>query len=189
MLFSQGTALFKPLTLCFFLWLLQLSQNSSANETTCNRNDEIKVLGLIELVAIHSSSSGKSNTKALLDTGATNSAIHARNIAVRDNHSGRPVVSFDIKDEHTGKWKNFSRPLIRYAWIKTHKGKPVKKVVVSLPVKVGNISGTSEFYLMDRQAFKYPMLLGRSFLKDRAVVDVSRQNIANQPLCMEIVEK
>lgn len=189
MLFSQASALFKILTLCFCLWLLQLSPNLSANQTTCNNNYEIKVLGLIEFVAIRSSSTSKIHSKALLDTGATNSAIHARNIVVQNNQSGRSTARFEIKDNQTGDWKTLRRPLIRYAWIKTHHGKPVKKVVVSLPVQVGNITGTSEFYLMDRQAFQYPVLLGRSFLRDRVVVDVSRQNIANRQSCMNIVDR
>lgn len=187
MLFPKGRALFKPLTLCFCLWLLQQNSYSAASGTTCDNNHEIKVLGLVESVAIYSSRSSKISSRALLDTGATNSAVYARNIHIQDEQSGRPTVNFEIKDVHTGEWNTLRSPFIRYAWIKTHSGKPIKKVVVNLPVQVGSITGTSEFYLMDRQAFKYPMLLGRSFLRGRAVVDVSRQNIAHDRTCMETV--
>ena len=189
MLFPHSNHLFKSLSLCFCLWLTQFSPDLSASGTTCNSNYEIKVLGLVEFVAINSPGSPQILSKALLDTGATHSAIHARNIVTQENRTGSSTVRFEIKDDQTGQWKTVQRPLTRYARIKTHHGSAIKRMVVTLPVQVGNLAGTSEFYLMNRQAFQYPVLLGRSFLRDRAVVDVSQQNIANRPLCMNLADR
>lgn len=187
MLFPKSSSLFRLLPLCILF--LQLSTYSLAWETSCKDKNDIKVLGLIESFAILSSNSQPIQSTALLDTGATHSVIHARNISIKKSRSSQSIVTFDIKDIRSGSWKTVDRPFIRYAWIKTHHGSPVKRVVVALPLQVGTITSTSEFYLMDRQAFKYPALLGRSFLKDRAVVDASRQHIANYQYCMDIVDR
>ena len=44
-------------------------------------------------------------------------------------------------------------------------------------VVVGDLKEQTEFTLADRTHLTYPLLLGRSFFKDIAVVDVSRTYI------------
>mgnify|MGYP001777954876 FL=1 len=52
-----------------------------------------------------------------------------------------------------------------------------KRPVVSLNVKIGDYSTSSEFTLTDRSKMQYSLLIGRTFIQDIAVVDVSRQHI------------
>ena len=55
--------------------------------------------------------------------------------------------------------------------------KSIQRIVVSLNIKVGNYSTTSEFTLTDRSHMQYPLLIGRTMIQDIAVVDVSRDHI------------
>jgi hypothetical protein len=42
-------------------------------------------------------------------------------------------------------------------------------------IQIGDLKEKTEFTLADRTHLTYPLLLGRSFFKDVAVVDVSRK--------------
>ena len=172
-----------PAVLFASFFLLLTHSACAYTEAACLDSFQGKtVLGLVEKVQIAHS---RVSTDAMLDTGATNSAINARNIRVHANKQGREQVEFQIRDGNSGKWINLSRPLARYAWVQTHSGKPIQKIVVKLRVKVADIESSSEFYLMNRSPFKYPVLLGRSFLEQQAVVDVSRKHLAENPGCYQ----
>ena len=50
-----------------------------------------------------------------------------------------------------------------------------RRPVVKLRVALGPIEQQREFTLADRSQYDYPVLIGRNFLRDVAVVDVARQ--------------
>ena len=50
-----------------------------------------------------------------------------------------------------------------------------RRPVVAIRVRVGEIDETVEFTLADRSHLENPLILGRNFLQDLAVVDVGRQ--------------
>jgi hypothetical protein len=106
---------------------------------------------------------------AKLDTGANTSSLHADRVE-RFTRDGQKWVRFTlVKSEH----KKFSveRPVIRTASIKQHgKGSSQREVVSMVLCKNGKNYET-EFTLVDRSNFSYPVLLGRSFLKNVALVD------------------
>ena len=145
------------------------------------------VLGTIETINIGIPTITR--LEALLDTGAANSAINARNIRVERSSSGKQQVSFQIQGPQSGQWINLKRHLFRYAWVQTHTGKPIKRMVVKLSVQLGNIVQNSEFYLMDRYPYKQPVLLGRSFLNKRVIVDVSKSHQAGTTSCQREIKK
>ena len=49
--------------------------------------------------------------------------------------------------------------------------------VIDLRLFLGNVTDTFSFTLADRSHLEHDMILGRNFLTDMAVVDVSRQFI------------
>ena len=49
--------------------------------------------------------------------------------------------------------------------------------VISLQTTMGPIVKSSQFSLTDRSQFKFPVLIGRSFLKGTALVDVNHDYI------------
>jgi len=60
-----------------------------------------------------------------------------------------------------------------------------KRPVASLTVRLGKMTEVAEFTLNDRTQMTYPILLGREFLRDVAVVDVAKDNVQPKP---EIVQ-
>ena len=162
-----------PVTLLSVILLCSLSA-SADSQTSCSNGRTL--LGLVESVDIDTPV--VVTLSAMLDTGATNSAINARNIKIIPNSQEADQVSFQIQN-HRGQWISMVKPLTRYAWIQTHSGRPVKKPVVHLSIRLGSVKSTNEFYLLNRSPFKHPVLLGRSFLNQRVIVDVSQQYLAS----------
>lgn len=65
------------------------------------------------------------------------------------------------------------RVLVRTAYVKTHGGPATKRDVVKLTLCKNGRDYETEFTLDDRSNFNYPLLLGRSFLENVALVDPS----------------
>lgn len=111
--------------------------------------------------------------KAKLDTGAKTSSIFAKDIK-KYKHEGQNWVDFTLvledKDEKTHKIP-MSVPRSRGVLIKNHDGDHDRRIVVELPFCFDGRRHQAEFTLADRTEYIYPVLLGRTFLKEVAVVD------------------
>lgn len=108
---------------------------------------------------------------AKLDTGANTSSLHAERIE-RFSRDGRKWVRFTLVKNEDKKFV-VERPVVRTANIKQHgKGSAQREVVMMVLCKNGREYDT-EFTLVDRSNFSYPVLLGRSFLKNSVLVDAS----------------
>jgi hypothetical protein len=109
---------------------------------------------------------------AKLDTGAKTSSVHARSV----EHfmlQGKEWVRFRFQAEHGDSIITLERPLVRTAVIKERQANSSTRDVVLLSIcKNGHVYET-EFTLNDRSNFNYPILLGRSFLENVALVDAS----------------
>lgn len=109
--------------------------------------------------------------EARLDTGAQSSAIDARNIREFER-DGKTWVKFNLLDPAKSTPTEISRPVVRAS---TVKGSTERRYVVTLHVRLGDIDQYTEFSLADRGGQGHPVILGRNFLRDQAVVDVSRR--------------
>lgn len=122
--------------------------------------------------------------RAKLDPGAQTSSIHALNIK-RFKKGGKRYVRFNFKEVDKLTKQVFEvelvAPLVRNVAIKRHKGKSVKRPVVELEFILGNKTYKTEFSLADRTRFHYPMLLGRRFLEDVALVDSGKKYLLGDP--------
>lgn len=130
--------------------------------------------------------------KAKLDTGAKTSSIDARDITpfLRGEEQWvRFTVQRKGKDQYVDKSGRvhpakpaislvFELPVKRVVKIKRHKRKSMERYVVMMPVYIGGREYVAEFSLTDRRKFIYPVLLGRRFLKDVAIVDPGRTFLA-----------
>ncbi len=114
--------------------------------------------------------------EARIDTGATSSSLHADNM-VEFERDGEDWVRFEVKN---GKDEpvEFEAAIIRTVKI-VQQADPegTKRPVVAIRVRLGQIDENVEFTLADRSHLDNPLILGRNFLKDLAVVDVARQFI------------
>ena len=114
--------------------------------------------------------------EARVDSGATTSSISAVNI-VPFERDGHDWVKFTVEHDAATS-KEIALPVER--WVKVRQAnsdKEEKRPVVVSWVEVGKIKDKTEFTLTDRTHLQFPILLGRSFLKDVAIVDVSRKHV------------
>ncbi len=118
--------------------------------------------------------------KARVDTGATTSSISALDI-VPFERDGKDWVQFkiDLGDRAS---KEFKVPVERWAKVKQSSSDEVnKRAVVVAYIQLGDYKEKTEFTLAERGHMTFPMLLGRSFFRDIAVVDVSKKYVQDKP--------
>lgn len=134
------------------------------------------ILGSVEQVHIDSLNR---SFDARVDTGAVTSSLSASDIQAFER-DGKQWVKFKLFDEKTkpenDRW--IEAPVIRYVKIRQSiSEKMERRAVVELWIRVGKIHEKAQFTLADRSQMTHPILLGREFIKDIALVDVSQQYI------------
>ncbi|WP_023585408.1 ATP-dependent zinc protease [Vibrio parahaemolyticus] len=135
------------------------------------------VLGSIEKVTIDSI---KQTFDARVDTGAATSSLNAVDIEEFERN-GKNWVRFHLADatkseEEENTW--IEAPVLRYVKIRQVTSEELeRRAVVELWVRVGKIHEKAQFTLADRSHMNHPVLLGREFMRDIALVDVSRTYI------------
>lgn len=116
------------------------------------------------------------NFVAKVDTGATTSSISATDI-VRFERDGKDWVKFKInhQEQHSDE---ISLPVLRWAKVKqSNSDEPQKRPVVTSWVQIGDFKEKAEFTLTDRTHLSTPVILGQSFFRDIAIVDISRKYV------------
>ena len=116
--------------------------------------------------------------EARIDTGADTTSIHAENIQLVEKE-GRRYVRFDLEDPDTGERLPQELRLRRQVLIKQHEGEPERRYVVRMWLTLGEMRHRVDVNLSDRDIFEFPLLVGRNFLLDAAIVDVSRSHTQN----------
>ncbi|TKB50692.1 ATP-dependent zinc protease [Ferrimonas sediminicola] len=134
------------------------------------------VLGEVERVFVQETGMA---FDARVDTGAESSSIDAQNITLFER-DGKQWVRFEVpnRDNAESQPKTVEARVIRTAQIK--KGvvdDTQERPVILARLKLGDYVAETELNLNDRSHLDYPLLLGRKFFKDIAVVDVSRTHL------------
>ncbi len=114
---------------------------------------------------------------AKVDTGADSNALHCDHIDIDEQNN---TVSFTLLDEvheaYHGKRMTF--PLYKIKKVKSSNGQIQLRPSIKVSVDFFGKKYKSVISLTDRSDMKFPMLIGRRFLKDRFLVDVSQENLA-----------
>ena len=116
------------------------------------------------------------NVPAKTDTGAYRSAVHASNIVV--NPDG--TLSFDLLGAHPVCGKMALQMTVseyKTVWVANSFGHREERFEVKLKVKLGPKIFMAKFTLADRSKKIYPILLGRTLLNDRFLVDTSETSL------------
>lgn len=134
------------------------------------------ILGEVESVTIDSI---KQSFDARVDTGAATSSLNAVDIE-QFERNGKNWVRFHLsdgtKDPSETNW--IEAPIVRFVKIRQSTTEEVeRRAVVELWVRLGKIHEKAQFTLADRSQMSHPVLLGREFIRDIAVVDVSKKYI------------
>lgn len=114
---------------------------------------------------------------AKVDTGADSNALHCDDIVVNGEN-----VEFTLLDEVHPSYhgKRMKLPIYKIKKVKSSNGqiqlRPSIKVIVNFMGK----NYKSVISLTNRADMKFPMLIGRRFLKDRFLVDVAKEYLSKE---------
>lgn len=114
---------------------------------------------------------------ARIDTGAAKSSLDARELVIQDG-----MAEFKLPQEFGG--VQLRLPIIEWKHIRSPDGRQ-QRPVVELELCIGSKRIRSKVNLTDRSMVKYPLILGRNFLRKDFVVDVKRRMTA-PPRCPDI---
>lgn len=139
------------------------------------------ILGAIETVYIEAI---QSHFIARVDTGAATSSINAVDMQ-KFERNGKKWVKFLVSDDETAaqdkQW--IEARIVRHVKIRQANVRGLeRRPVIELWVKIGGIHEKAQFTLTDRTQMDYPLLLGREFIQDVAIVDVSKDFIQSKGL-------
>lgn len=120
----------------------------------------------------------KLTLKAKLDTGAATTSIDASDITRFEQH-GRPWVRFAITDQR-GHAAVLERPVVRTVKVKRSGLEDEDRPVVLLALCLGGEFRDVAVTLSDRSNLLYTLLIGRSAMAGRFLVNSSRKFTAKQ---------
>ncbi len=118
--------------------------------------------------------------KAKADSGALTSSLCAQNL-VEFERDGKRWVRFSLRVSHQGETVVIERPVVRHARIVQHHGRPQRRPVVELEMRMGPLHDRVEFSLVDRTNFTYPVLVGRNFLRGLGLIDPEETFLWRRP--------
>lgn len=124
----------------------------------------------------------KTHFKARIDTGATTSSLNASDIQEFER-DGKTWVRFKLANmpdnpKTTAHENTIEAPVKRWVKIRQSTSQTLeRRPVIELRVRIGSLHEKAQFTLADRSHMEFPILLGREFFKDIAMVDVSQSYI------------
>ena len=124
-----------------------------------------------------------------IDTGAKTSSIHCQTIKHVESESGDKLKVWFLDPQHIlyndsfVLFDEFSERAV-----KASTGISQKRYVVRTSVILFGTIHQIDLTLADRETMKYPVLLGRSFLSHKFVVDVSKSNLSHKQKCKQLLQ-
>lgn len=125
---------------------------------------------------------------ARIDSGANTSSLHAINLQ-QFERDGKTWVRFEThyqpesnqpENDQPAFEATIEAPLVRKVNVTQATGSETRPVIV-LPLQLGALTQPVEFTLTDRSNLTFPILLGRRFFMDIAVIDVSKTYMQGKP--------
>lgn len=118
---------------------------------------------------------GLYNIQAKVDTGAYTSCLHCSRAEVIDGQ-----LEFVLLDDEHPEFTGLKFVFTEYdeREIKNSFGVAEKRYVISTTIKIFEEEIMAEFSLGDRDAMRFPILLGRKILRDRFLIDVTKKNLS-----------
>lgn len=119
--------------------------------------------------------------RARVDSGANTSSISASDVHEFER-DGEDWVRFSFDHDGEDPIATIERPVERVVLIRQATArKRARRPVVLLTVQLAGQVQKTEFTLADRSQMTYPVLLGREFLRDLYLVDVSQAYLHGKP--------
>ena len=129
-------------------------------------SDSAKLVGWRELVELPSLK--LAGIPAKIDTGARTSSLHAEVLEEIEREDGR-YVRFAVNWD--GERHECEAIHVDIRGITSSNGETQQRYVIKTPLRIGDLEFKAEISLADRSDMKFPMLIGRSALRRRFLVD------------------
>jgi len=138
--------------------------------------NEKKIVGRKELISILDIELYDLDAK--VDTGADSNALHCDNIFVDENN----FVHFHLLDSVHESYhdKKIKMPLYEMKRVKSSNGEIQERPSIKVVVEFFGKKYKTVVSLTNRADMKYPMLIGRKFLANKFLVDVSQEYLSKQ---------
>lgn len=128
----------------------------------------LEIVGWRELV--HLPRLGLHAIPAKIDTGARTSSLHAT-ILEEFEREGERFVRFAVDFEQPQVRQVCEAVHIDWRGVTSSNGDTQLRRIIKTPLRIGAITFRAEISLADRSDMRFPMLIGRSSLRRRFVVD------------------
>ena len=113
--------------------------------------------------------------KAKVDTGARSSALHAFDIEPF-HHNGILMVHVKVHpyQKNVTYVREFDAEVLDQRWVSDSGGHKEQRYVIMTSLGMGDLTWQAEVTLTNRDTMKFRMLLGRTAMQGRLVVDPSK---------------
>lgn len=128
----------------------------------------LEIVGWRELVNLPEL--GLQALPAKIDTGARTSSLHAT-ILDEYERDGEKFVRFAVDFEQQHVRQVCEAVHIDWRGITSSNGETQRRRIIKTPLRIGGVTFRAEISLADRSDMRFPMLIGRSSLRRRFVVD------------------
>ncbi len=137
-----------------------------------------KIVGTTELISILDLELYDLDAK--IDTGADSNALHCDHIHIDENN----FVHFHLLDEVHESYhgKKIVMPLYKLKRVKSSNGEIQERASIRVSVEFFGKKYKTIISLTNRADMKYPMLIGRKFLANKFLVDVSKDYLSKELL-------
>ena len=136
-----------------------------------------KVIGRLEIVDLPDWDIEEIEAK--IDTGAYSSSLHCHNIE-EFKKNDENWVKFNLLDPEHPSYNErlFSLPVSDIREVKSSNGQTELRVFIKTKICFFESVYEIELSLTNRSEMKYPLLIGRKFLKNKFLVDVSQKHLS-----------
>ncbi|MBS1647336.1 MAG: ATP-dependent zinc protease [Bacteroidetes bacterium] len=115
------------------------------------------------------------NIEAKIDTGAYTTALHCKNISIK-NIQGKNTLCFTLLDETHPEYnqKELHYEHFTQKNIKSSSGETELRYIIKTLLLIGKKRIKTTVSLTNRGNMRYPILIGRKLLKNKFLVDVAK---------------
>lgn len=141
-------------------------------QAAVNQLGQLEIVGGVERVLLERL---RVRLRCRIDTGARTSALHVHDLVFEDDSH----VSFVVLGKRGSRLVDVGAAarVVRWAEVRSATGGIETRAFVMLRIRLGSRCFPIEVGLTDRDGMRYPMLLGRSAIAERYVVDVARRYV------------